>query len=530
MDRTIIATLEQMRSFDYVQGNHDILLGVGNLAQDILSQMGLLATSQIVVAGAAATQSGPPSLTVNIGPGRIYALSAADATTVSAITADTTIVCQQGSGGAQSVTLVPPSAGQSQWNLIQCQYQQGDAVRTNDPTGGVVPFYNSSNPSVPTPTTINTVRQARLVVQVLTGASVATGSEVPPQPSSNWTPLYLVDLVGGQTQVTNAQIFVAGPSVGTGVPSNYPRAPFLAGLLASHHSGNAGQAPKVNLAAEVSGVLPYANMSPVRTLLGSALTLYVNAATGSDSNSGTDPSHPFLTVQAALNAIYRNYDFNGNNCTISVANGAYNASGASGLASMVGVPVGLNSRINIVGNIASPGSVTWTQTNGNCVSASGGALVALSGMTITASGTNTGLVTAAGYGISAGGGASIVVSNIVVGACGEAQLDGNTGGVITAIGPVTLTGTCQAALAAEFNGVVWVNAQVLTVSGLSTVLAFALTDNSGAIQAQGVTFVGSATGPRYNAIINGTIVTGGGGANYFPGNSAGSTSSGGQYV
>jgi hypothetical protein len=45
-----------------------------------------------------------------------------------------------------------------------------------------------------------------------------------------------------------------------------------------------------------------------------------------------------------------------------------------------------------------------------------------------------------------------------------------------------------------------------------------------------ITFVGGATGVRYLAQFNGVIQTNGGGANYFPGNSAGSTSSGGQYA
>jgi hypothetical protein len=44
-----------------------------------------------------------------------------------------------------------------------------------------------------------------------------------------------------------------------------------------------------------------------------------------------------------------------------------------------------------------------------------------------------------------------------------------------------------------------------------------------------VTYSGAATGSRYGAALNGVIQTNGGGATYFPGNSAGSTSVGGQY-
>jgi hypothetical protein len=45
-----------------------------------------------------------------------------------------------------------------------------------------------------------------------------------------------------------------------------------------------------------------------------------------------------------------------------------------------------------------------------------------------------------------------------------------------------------------------------------------------------ITFTGSATGPRYAAAGNAVIFTQGSGANYFPGNSSGSTSSGAQYI
>jgi hypothetical protein len=44
------------------------------------------------------------------------------------------------------------------------------------------------------------------------------------------------------------------------------------------------------------------------------------------------------------------------------------------------------------------------------------------------------------------------------------------------------------------------------------------------------TFSGSATGKRYNVQSNGVIFTGGGGATYFPGNVAGTTATGGQYL
>lgn len=46
----------------------------------------------------------------------------------------------------------------------------------------------------------------------------------------------------------------------------------------------------------------------------------------------------------------------------------------------------------------------------------------------------------------------------------------------------------------------------------------------------GITFSGSATGPRYAAVTNGIIQTFGSGETYLPGNAAGSKSTGGQYL
>lgn len=528
MDRTIINTLEQMRDFDFVQFEHDALVGLSALARDVLSQ-----TSTSVVAGLVATQTVSPSLTINVGAGRIYSLVAADATAVGSIAQDLVQILQQGQNAGQTLTLVAPSAGQSQWNLVQCQFSQVDAVRSGDPNGGIVPFYNAANPTVPNTQSINTVRQGLCVLQVITGSAATTGSEIPPQPSVGWTPLYLIDLAGGQTQITTSQILVAKASAGTGVPTNYPFAPFIAGLLASHHSGNAGQAPKIILTSEVQGVLPYGNMSPVRQLLSAPLNLYV-ATNGNNNNIGTSPGSPFLTVQAAINSAYRNYDFNGNTCTINVANGTYNFVGSQGasLALFQGIPVGLNTSISLVGNVASPGSVTLGTTTGNGITCSGGATVNISGFTITATGTNQGLVLAQGYGVVATSGARASVASCVIGSCGSAQLDASLGGFLQISGPITLTGTTGGSLVSEFGGTLWADAQTITISSLTLTTSFVLTDKCAVIEAQGVVFVnpGSATGTKYAASFNSVIVTGGGGAAYFPGTGAGVVSTGSQYL
>jgi hypothetical protein len=60
--------------------------------------------------------------------------------------------------------------------------------------------------------------------------------------------------------------------------------------------------------------------------------------------------------------------------------------------------------------------------------------------------------------------------------------------------------------------------------------SFAQGSSSAGVDASGTTYSGSATGARYAATLLGWIYTAGGGPNFFPGNIAGSASSGGQYL
>lgn len=520
MDRTIIDPLEQMRDFDFVSFEHDVLLGFGFIANDFLSQL-----PSPVVAGFPATQTSTPSLSINLGAGRVYASAAADATGSGSIPQDLTNVVQQGINTGQTLTLVPPAVGQSQWNLIQVQYQQGDAVRSGDPNAGLVPFYNSSNPTQPNYTQINTVRQARAIVQVIQGSAATTGSEVPPQPTSGWTPMYLVDLSGGQTAISTSQIIKTGPSVGTGVPNNYPVAPFIAGLQASHHNGNPGQAPKINLTREVTGVLPYSNMSPVRQLLFADLQLVVDAVNGVDTNNGLTASTPFRTIQAAVNAIYHNYDFNGFKCTVLIQNGNY----AAGF-QCIGAPLGMTSPIAFQGNLASPGLVTVNQSNGNTVTASAGAIITVFGMTLTAGGTQVNYL-ALGNAMLATNGASITFGSIVFGVCGNAHMMAFSGGFITSNGNAyNISGGAYYHLCAS-GGVANNALSAVGLNGTPNFTgAFVLATALGYVQVYTSTYTGAATGQRYNVALNGVINTNNAGINFLPGSVAGVAQAGGQYV
>lgn len=262
MDRSITYAAEGLRSYDIAANLRRMLISTSQLTQDIFG------STTTVVGGFAITPTGPLSLSINLAAGRIYQLADVDATTFGTIPADLTVVEQQGWAAAQTLTLTTAglAAGQSQYALVQVIFSQTDGIPADDPTNGVLNFFNAANPQIPlvgpggNSQPLNTVRKSLAVVSVVYGTAATTGSEAPPNPSAGNVPLYLVDLAYGQTQITSGQILTAGPSVGNNVPSNYPQAPFLAGLLHSHHSGGLGQAPKIKLGSEVQGVLPLANL------------------------------------------------------------------------------------------------------------------------------------------------------------------------------------------------------------------------------------------------------------------------------
>lgn len=263
MQRSIIFSGEQPRTFDHLWAWKDTLTGLGDL------MVSLAGNNAAVVSGLVATATGPASLSINIAKGWIYQQAPIDAAPYGSLASDPTLIQQQGFAIAQQVALTTSglSSGQSQWALVQAQFAPVDIVRPGDPTGGLLFYFNSANPTVPfqgpggNGQVQSTMRQGTIAIQVVYGSPATTGSEVPPNATAGWVPLYLVDLTFGQTQITGGQILTAGPSVGTGVPSNYPYAPFIGGLLRQHHTGHGtGQAPQIDLTAEVQGVLPLPNL------------------------------------------------------------------------------------------------------------------------------------------------------------------------------------------------------------------------------------------------------------------------------
>ncbi len=253
--RPIVYGYEQGRTFDLLSGIVYAMQGDSRIALDLMGGAGTT-----VVSGGAATATSPATLSINVAPISIYQLGPTDATTYGALSADSLQILQVGHNDTASTVTFSTStltSGQSMWALVEASFVTADSIAPSDPNNGLLLYFNPTNPSSPyqgqnnNGQPQNTLRSNTVQLNVVYGAVATSGSQVPPNPSAGAVPLYLVDLTYGRTQVTT--ILTAGPSVGTNVPSNYPYAPFLAGLLNSHHSGTPGQAPQINLATETQG-------------------------------------------------------------------------------------------------------------------------------------------------------------------------------------------------------------------------------------------------------------------------------------
>ena len=161
------------------------------------------------------------------------------------------------------------------------------------------------------------------------------------------------------------------------------------------------------------------------------------------------------------------------------------------------------------------------------------AIVTIKGMKLTTSG-------AYGNGIAVFGQAQVYYYNIDFGACifyhiwsagSGVQVSNNQGNGAGNFGDYTISGGALAHIGMGDMGQHSLIGVTVTLTG-TPAFANAFIDAVGPCQLDTtvMTFPGAATGKRYSAVDNAFINTSGGGANYFPGNAAGTTATGGQYA
>lgn len=271
-----------------------------------------------------------------------------------------------------------------------------------------------------------------------------------------------------------------------------------------------------------------------RTKLTANLNLYVNAGSGNDSNNGLSTTTAFRTIQAAIQTVYAKYDLSGFGVNINLADGTYTAASGTGVIGVNGAPTGATAsggNIAIIGNIAAPQNVIISAVNAHAVAAGVNAWISIAGVTFTATGSGG----VGGFAIVGFPNGTITINGpCIFGACGSGHLTAVSGSVIVNNGVnYTVNGNAPTHLSASSSGSInFVGNNAVTISGNPTFSsAFAAVSSNANISmpATTISFTGTVTGQRYSAQMNGTITTGTGNVNFFPGTVAGAVGSGGQY-
>lgn len=252
--------------------------------------------------------------------------------------------------------------------------------------------------------------------------------------------------------------------------------------------------------------------SAVRELLTANRTYYVST-TGSDSNNGLSPSSPFLTIQKAANTASA-LDMSTYQVTISV--GAGNYSETVTLRPWVG-------QLPPLINGASKSTTTFTAVQ---------ALNTLNGCAWRVE--NIGFANSASYSIYGAGPGIINFANVDFGGTSRnSHIRTESGFIANASGNFSISaGTSQQMFYTVGAVIVFVGRTVTLLANVSCV-SFVTAEIVSHIDAWSMTFtLGSftVTGARYQVTSNSVIHSGAGGASYFPGSTAGSVSSGGQYL
>jgi len=256
-----------------------------------------------------------------------------------------------------------------------------------------------------------------------------------------------------------------------------------------------------------------------REVLAANRTYYVRTD-GSDSNDGlaNTAGGAFLTIQKAVDVIVGMLDLGGFSVTIQLGDGTYAAGGS------FSAPWSDGGKVTIQGNSGTPANVIVGVTGSSCLHNTGvlPGVLTIKDMELR--------VASSGIGIRNEGIGTINYSNIRFGACATAHVYSNIKSAkVVATGNYAIVGNSPYHLLC-LRGEIDISGRTVTLTGTPAFsAAFAAAFRLGYVGAEANTFSGSATGPRYNVNTNALIYTGGAGATYFPGDSAGASASGGQY-
>lgn len=277
--------------------------------------------------------------------------------------------------------------------------------------------------------------------------------------------------------------------------------------------------------------------------LAAPLDYYVNGNTGDDAFDGSQaavgvaPKGPFKTLQRASNAVAK-FNLNGFNVTVHVAD-------ATNYRQCILPAAAGQGQINWIGNKANPA---------NCLVSCGGSAVAE--VCFVAQGVNNSLsgfkcngnLSTYGGGISVPGATQLIIDNIDWGPTNGTHLTVYNGGTLRLNGLAADVFRISGAPAGNtFAPACWLSCfgsgrvdmtnisspPQFVCSPVNFAAGFLLAADVGVASllfTGGFAGGGACTGKRFDVRTNGVINTSGGGANYLPGNVAGTQSSGGQYI
>ena len=244
-------------------------------------------------------------------------------------------------------------------------------------------------------------------------------------------------------------------------------------------------------------------------------TYYVRTD-GNDSNTGLVDSAAgaFLTIQAAINAASA-VDSSIYNIIIQVRDGTY-VSGFINCSNLFG-----SGNMTIQGNNGTPANVV---IDGGFVKSVPGTLYMIKDMKLIKS---SGSATVA---IEAYWSGTIYIYNLEFSSGFYAHLLCYGGGIISAKSNYKILSGATYHMSAEAGSLIEVQNLTITLTGTPAFTLFVYADACSMFYLYGDTFSGGATGSRFSVTMNSTVQTYGSGLNYLPGNSAGTTATGGQYA
>lgn len=264
----------------------------------------------------------------------------------------------------------------------------------------------------------------------------------------------------------------------------------------------------------------------VRLRLAAALTLYVGPTGTDTANNCTQSGAPCATLQHAYTVLQQEYDLNGQQVTIQLADGTYTAS-----LSVNGILLGQNGiPLIIAGDATTPANtvIAISGTSVSDITINYGAIVQVQNLEVknTASAPFN-------YCMNVGNNAVLYLKNIIYAGCGSSDTEAGFHGTVYVLpgSADVISASVGTHFEAYWNSVIdgcgSPGGCTLTLQNTPNFSgAFSHAFGNAIVVPQDITFSGQATGARCNAADNG-VVDSGANQGGLPGNSAGSAANGG---